>query len=134
MTLVWGIAILALVMLAYIRLAPSRPEIWHVPPKVEADKTFGNGVTRRVMTGAGGLERFQAIAAADPRTDVLAGSVDSGMITFISRTRMVGFPDYTTVQQDGEEVLIYARSRFGRRDFGVNATRVDAWIDALRAY
>ncbi|WP_243614316.1 DUF1499 domain-containing protein [Shimia aestuarii] len=56
------------------------------------------------------------------------------MITYITRSRMIGFPDYTTVLQAGEELLIHARSRFGRRDFGVNAVRVERWIDALTAY
>lgn len=134
MIFIWLIAIAMLGVLAYVRLAPSDPEAWHVTPKVEADKTFRNGATRRVLTGGGGLKKLETIALTEPRTEIFAGSSESGMITFVSRSRLVGYPDYTTAMQVGEDLLIYARSRFGRRDFGVNAARVDGWIDALVAY
>jgi len=134
MIFIWLIAIAMLGVLAYVRLAPSDPEVWHVTPKVEADKTFRNGATRRVLTGGGGLKKLETIALTEPRTEIFAGSSESGMITFVSRSRLVGYPDYTTAMQVGEDLLIYARSRFGRRDFGVNAARVDGWIDALVAY
>jgi uncharacterized protein (DUF1499 family) len=127
-------AVLGLCFLAYVRLAPSPGARWHVAPEVEENKVLANGVHRRVALGIGGLGRLDRIAESDPRTHRLAGSVDQGMITYISRTRLVGFPVYTTVMQAGEELLIHARSRFGRRDFGTNAVRVDHWIDALTAY
>jgi len=45
----------------------------------------------------------------------------------------MGFPDYTTITMADEDLLIYARLRFGRSDFGVNGARVDRWIKALIA-
>ena len=51
----------------------------------------------------------------------------------IIRSRVFGFPDYTTVQQDGDTLRIYGRLRFGRRDFDVNRTRVDGWLAALQS-
>lgn len=126
-------AFLGLGFLAYVRLAPSTIERWHVQPSGQ-DETHANGVHRRVAIGRAGLHRFDRIAEADPRTQRLAGSVEQGMVTYITRTRMIGFPDYTTVMQAGEELLIHARSRFGRRDFGVNAERISRWLDALAAY
>ncbi len=126
--------LLPLTTLAYIRLAPSHEARWHVAPDMREDREFANGVYRCVTTGPSGLRRLDRIVEAHPRTRRLAGGVEQGMITYITRTRMVGFPDYTTVLQAGEELLIHARSRFGRRDFGVNAARVDRWIDALTAY
>ena len=134
MTVVWIIVIVFLGLLAYVRLAPSDPAVWHVRPDVTGDKTFAKGATRVVPTGKDGLRRLAAVAEADPRTDRLAGSVEDGMITFITRSRTVGFPDYTTAVQDGETLKILARSRFGRKDLGVNAARVDRWIEALTAY
>ena len=128
------IAFLGLGFLAYVRLAPSAVERWHVPPNGQQDRAFGNGVLRRVTIGRAGLYRLDQIAEADPRTERLAGNVDQGMVTYITRSRMVGFPDYTTVMQAGEDLLIFARSRFGRRDFGVNGARVSRWLDALAVY
>ncbi len=127
-------AFLGLSVLAYVRLAPSSVARWHVQPDVQEDKELANGVYRRVAIGAGGLRRLDRIVESHPRTRRLAGSVEQGMITYVSRTRMIGFPDYTTVMQAGEELLIHARSRFGRRDFGTNAVRIDRWIDLLTAY
>ncbi len=83
------------------------------------------------MSGRDGLARFHQVAVGTPRTTVLAGSVGEGMVTYVTRSKLMAYPDYTTAYQDGDVLKIYGRSRFGRKDFGVNATRVDAWIDAL---
>lgn len=134
MTFIWILAILFLGFVAYVRFAPSHPEVWHVDPRVEGDKDFANGVTRLLTVGKDGLRRIHSVAGADPRTDVLAGSVEEGKVTYVTRTRVMGFPDYTTVMQSGEDLLIYARSRFGRKDLGVNRERVERWIEALATH
>ena len=130
-----GYVILALVIagLAYIRLAPSEPSRWHVPPKVSGDQDFSAGVKRLVAAGPDGLARLDAIIRATPRTRVLAGSVEEGMITYITRSAVFGFPDYTTVRQVDDKLAIHARLRFGRSDLGVNRARVDGWLAALEA-
>ncbi|MCW9042053.1 MAG: DUF1499 domain-containing protein [Pseudopelagicola sp.] len=122
---------LGLVVLAYIRLAPVSIDRWHVHPNVQKDRVLANGVQKRVAAGLLGLSRLDAIAQADPRTQRLAGSVEQGLITYVTRTRMIGFPDYTTVGQSGEDLFIHARSRFGRRDFGTNAERIGRWLEGL---
>ena len=134
MTIAGVIALLLLAMLAYVRLAPSDPTIWHRMPDFAEGRDGNNSASRRVTLGPGALKKFNAEALSDPRTHVLAGSVEDGMVTYISRTRTVGFPDYTTARQDGDDLLVFGRSRFGRRDLGVNAARVDRWIEALTAY
>ncbi|WP_424833446.1 DUF1499 domain-containing protein [Ruegeria sp.] len=116
---------------AYIRLAPSDPGLWHVTPIGEANQDLAGGVIRVVETGPKGLARLDAVARETPRTSVLAGSVQEGMVTYLTRSRVFGFPDYTTVQQDGNMLRIYARLRFGRRDFGVNKARVDGWLTSI---
>jgi uncharacterized protein (DUF1499 family) len=86
-----------------------------------------------VEVGADGLARLDVVARDTTRTLVLAGSVEEGMITYVTRSAVIGFPDYTTVQQDGDQLKVYARLRFGRSDFGVNHARVNRWLDALQA-
>ncbi|WP_420586890.1 DUF1499 domain-containing protein [Ruegeria sp.] len=130
--MLWVIVGLVVVLGAYIRLAPSDPEKWHVAPMAEADRDLEGGVLRVVNTGPDGLARLDAIARATPRTSLLAGSVDGGMVTYITRTKVIGFPDYTTVQQDGDILRIHGRLRFGRSDFGVNKARVDEWLGTLQ--
>jgi uncharacterized protein (DUF1499 family) len=53
------------------------------------------------------------------------------MVTYVTRSRVMGFPDYTTVRQAGDMVEIYGRLRFGKSDLGVNAARIDRWLRRL---
>lgn len=132
----WALVILVLLVVAglgWIRLAPSDAARWHVAPSGDADRSFDNGVLRVVETGPDGLARLNEAALATPRTRVLAGSVASDMVTYVTRSRVFGFPDYTTVQQDGGVLKLFARSRFGRSDFGVNAQRAELWLAAIKA-
>ncbi len=132
MSVVWILLALVILGMAFIRLVPSDPARWHVAPKGDADKNLKGGVVRIVQTGPLGLKKFNAVVQADVTTRILAGSVDEGMVTYISRTRVVGFPDYTTAQQDGDTLRIYGRLRFGRSDFGVNRNRVDGWLGQIK--
>lgn len=113
---------------AYVRLAPSDPARWHVVRDIAADRDLEGGVLRRVETGADGLARLDKVARAWPRTRILAGSVDEGMITYVTRSAVLGFPDYTTVRQVEGRLEVNARLRFGRSDFGVNRARIEAWL------
>jgi uncharacterized protein (DUF1499 family) len=122
---------IALAGAAYIRLAPSGLSKWHIPLNISENADFRNGAKRVFQLGPDGLARLDAIARATPRTTVLAGSVASGSVTYITRSRVLGFPDYTTLQQSGDNVLVFARSRFGRSDLGVNRARVAQWGKAV---
>lgn len=116
---------------AWVRLAPSDPARWNRMPETVADKDFEAGAMRVVEAGPDGLARLDRIARGWPRTRVLAGSVDAGMITYVTRTAVWGFPDYTTVRQVGGRLELYARLRFGRGDMGVNRARLEAWLAEL---
>ncbi|WP_368373299.1 DUF1499 domain-containing protein [Roseovarius sp. THAF27] len=92
----------------------------------------GQGRAVRVVPDEGEtLERLDAIIRDTPRTTVLAGSVDEGMITYITRSALWGFPDYTTVARQGGQIVLYGRLRFGKSDMGVNAKRLDGWLARL---
>lgn len=132
MTLFWILVLLVGVFFAYVRLAPKDAERWHVAPAVTQDKDFAGGVKRLVTTGPDGLSRLHDIAMATPRTTLLAGGPSEGMATYVTRTKIVGFPDYTTVKQTDDALEIHARLRFGRSDMGVNRARVEKWIAALQ--
>ena len=53
------------------------------------------------------------------------------MITYITRSRVFGFPDYTTVRQAGPQLELYGRLRFGGSDLGANAARLDHWLEVF---
>ncbi|WP_446720148.1 DUF1499 domain-containing protein [Leisingera sp. ANG-Vp] len=133
--MLFGWVLLAAVVagLGFIRLAPSDPLDWNTQPEFTEDKEFRGGVFRVVRTGPDGLERFHQIASTAPRTSVLAGGPADGMATYITRTQLLGFPDYTTAAQDGDLLKVYARLRFGRSDLGANKERINGWLAEMEA-
>ena len=123
------IVLLALAgLLLWIRFAPDDVARWHAVPTVAEDRDFEGGVMRSVP---GALAALDPIIRSEPRTRVLAGSVASGIVTYITRSKVMGFPDYTTVQQRGDTIFLYARLRYGKSDMGVNKARVERWLAAL---
>lgn len=127
----WVIIAVAIGGLAYIRLAPSDPSVWHTDPQVLSDQDLRDGVRRRFEGDEAMMAQLERIILSTPRTEKLAGSVEEGRVTYITRSKWMGFPDYTTVQLVDGDIELYARLRFGRSDLGVNKARVDAWLDDL---
>lgn len=126
-------------LVAFVRLAPSDPARWHVAIAADgaADCTVqpapDSARLSCLMTGTPGevLAKLDAVAQATPRTQVLAGTPNEGRITWTTRTKVWGFPDYTTAEAkvvDGQTRLdLFARQRIGRYDWGVNAARLADW-------
>ena len=135
---------LALAGLAiWVRLAPSDLSVWHVDPETVTKR----GPRNSFLIAPGGdrppldlaeppdavAARLDAIALATPRTTRLVGQGD--FTTYITRSAVFGFPDYTSVRirpaASGSQVQIFARSRFGDSDLGVNRARVEDWLARL---
>ncbi|WP_375697645.1 DUF1499 domain-containing protein [Pseudophaeobacter sp. TrK17] len=131
MMLIWIVLAAAVVVVGFIRLAPVDPFDWNTQPELSEDKEFRGGVFKVVRTGPEGLHDFDRIASAAPRTKLLTGSVEEGMATYVTRTKVIGFPDYTTARQDGDLLKVYARLRFGRSDLGANKSRIDGWLSLM---
>ncbi len=132
------IALAALV--AYIRLAPSDPARWHIalhprPADIAAPSpqvvVLRGGAYIDFPNADGLLARLNTIIMATPRTMLLAGSVGEGRMTWITRSALWGFPDYTTAEMGPQGLTIYSRLRFGGGDMGVNGARLAGWIAAL---
>lgn len=125
------------------RFAPADPAKWHVAPKDAPDpgeggvKMVGDAAPTFDDTPKAVLARLDRIAMATPRTVRFAGSVEKGMVTYQTRTFFWGFPDYTTVaavgMTSGSRIAAVARLRYGKRDFGVNKTRLEGWLATLGA-
>ena len=134
----WGlVGVLILIMVAsfalWVRLAPSDPERWHVPLTFDGNRDLEGGAMRILRGQADRLADLDAIARATERTEVLAGTVEEGRITYVTRSQLWGFPDYTTVDAGGGDLRLFARLRFGKGDMGVNKARLERWIAALEA-
>jgi hypothetical protein len=136
------IAVLAL--MAWVRLAPVDTAALHVSSSLSGWDNGGPWDEVVPMTGAASLRlsaakgapadllaRLDAVAMATPRTLRLAGNVEEGRMTWETRSRVFGFPDYTTAEVRADGLYIHARLRFGREDMGVNAARLQAWLKQL---
>lgn len=125
-------------LMAYVRLAPSDPALWHValdPSPAAVATPSPDAVTQlpnaAYIDSTAPLALWDAVAMATPRTQRLAGSVAEGRVTYITRSLLWGFPDYTTAQTTPQGTRLYARQRFGSNDWGVNAARLRDWLAKL---
>ncbi len=151
MRIVTGLFIIALILLTgllYIRLAPMDVARWHVDPRTAPRPNTPNAYLLRDDNGDGPAARFDApvaqvaavleqIAANAPRTVRLAGRPADGFVTYVQRSRLMGYPDAISFRLDEVDgttrISVFSRSRFGRSDFGVNEARVTRWMAALAA-
>lgn len=129
-------------LMAYVRLAPDEVARWHVAlPPVAGEATAAAAGLSEVPGGAVGfvpsdapgaaLQRLAEVAAAAPRTRVLAGDVAGGRITWVARSALWGFPDYITAEVAPGGVRLWSRQRYGRGDQGVNLARLADWVARL---
>ncbi|MEH6773014.1 MAG: DUF1499 domain-containing protein [Cereibacter changlensis] len=139
-----ALALLVLGFALYVRAAPSDAPDWHVDPQTV---TAHSKLNSWLIAPGGDMEpvlfdlppdqiaaKLEAVAAATPRTALLAG--EGFHKTWVTRSALWGFPDYTSVwlaptEAGGTSLSLYARSRFGKGDMGVNRQRVDAWLADL---
>lgn len=121
----------AALLAIYARNVDIPTATWNVVPENEAVTSPRFPVSAQDL-----LVAFNGIVLATPRTQVLAGSVDTGLVTYVTRSRIWGFPDVTSVRaqdvEGGSQLLIYARPRIGDYDWGVNGKRVNQWLMDLK--
>lgn len=123
MLYVIGIVIVLVIALgAYVRLAPLDAARWHVP--VAGAAAGANSAVAALGVDPAALD---AVIRATPRTRVLAGSLEEGRITYVTRSALWGFPDFTTLEVGPDGVSLWSRARDGQSDMGVNAARIEAW-------
>jgi uncharacterized protein (DUF1499 family) len=131
MKFLWLLVLGIIGLAAWVRLAPSDATRWHVPVQGEADKDFKAGALRVFPGDPQVFAALDRIIRDTPRTKVLAGSTREGRITYVTRSLLWGFPDYTTIELRDENIAVLGRLRFGRSDTGVNKARIDSWLRAL---
>ncbi len=131
--LIWIVLGLVVAAVAYVRLAPIDLDRWHVPVTATADKNGTGNAVRIIPAGEGVMARLDNAMMAEPATSRIAGSVAEGHVTYVSRSKWWGFPDFTTIQQVDDEIRMFARLRFGASDFGVNAKRLERLKRAVQA-
>ncbi len=151
LTLVIGALALGIAgMVGYVRLAPSDPARWHVDPVTARKPSRPNSWLLRPEGGDGqapiydmSAQRlavlFDGFVSGQPRISRLAGGPDEGMMTYVGRSRIIGYPDYITVRiialGDGRSSMaIWSRARFGYSDGGMNRRRVENWLRRFQLF
>ncbi len=154
LVIVLVVAALAAGSVGFVRLAGHDPDRWHVDPLVAPTPNTPNSY--RIGPPAGSLgasvepdmpartypvapgdlaAAFDAVATADERVEIVAGSAESGHVTYVQRSKAMAFPDYVSVrflEADGGSTLsVFSRARYGYRDFDVNRQRVERWLAAV---
>lgn len=133
------------------------PAAWHVDPLTSTGT--GNPNWYRMVPGDADVDRdpkrdavpptfrvsaaelaaaFDAVATADDRVEVIAGSASAGFVTYMQRSLLFGFPDFISVkfidlEGGGSTLGIFSRARDGKSDLDVNKKRVIRWVEQTRA-
>ncbi len=148
-SLVGLMLVVAVAGVAYVRLAPDDPALWHVDPLSGASTGRPNEARIAPPGGAGDIASpvfaltpealmrlFDAAAMADARVTRLAGGPEALFATYVQRSAVVGWPDYISVRavavDGGAALAVWSRSRYGYSDMGVNRARVERWLAAAQ--
>lgn len=142
MTLLYILAIAAVLGILWARYAPIDRDAWHMdpaeadPPKAAGVRLIGREAPRYPADIDTVLATFQTIALEEPRTRLLEGNMDEGMMTYVARSKVFGFPDIITIKAVSEgaqtKLAVISRARISGYDYGVNGKRLDRWLQEMR--
>jgi uncharacterized protein (DUF1499 family) len=141
-TLFYLVLLVVAVGVLWIRYSPISRDEFHVdpadvdPPGSRGHRLIGREAPRYPADPDTVLATFRSIALDEPRTKELEGDLDEGMMTFVTRTKTLGFPDLITVKAVSEgavtKLSVVSRARFPGSDWGTNARRLDRWLQEMR--
>jgi len=126
----------------YVAIAPLRAK---APNPVSYDSEISQQQIEaypevKPLTLDASLESIHAAALAqlmDMGLEIVAAPVSEGRIEATATTRWFGFQDDVVVRlkpgDSGVVVDVRSKSRIGLSDLGVNASRINAFLDGLRA-
>ncbi len=139
-----------------IRTSTHDPEVWHVDPRAVAPSATPNSfraapqaITEQPVdmeaptfeVNAAQLAiAFDTFVMEQPRVERVAGTLESGWVTYVQRSETLAFPDYITVQffdlgdTNTSTLALYSRSRYGHSDMGVNEARARAWLTSIESF
>ena len=95
--------------------------------------------TRRYPLPAAQLyAAITAVAATEPRTMPLTAYPDRLEASFVSRSRIFGFPDVILLRvipqgKAASDLALHSSSIYGYSDLGVNRRRLEQWLARLDA-
>ena len=128
MVFLFFVLTIVVVLAVYVRYAPLPPMLDVPVVMVDTDLVGGFTAMRPFTSNKDELiAHITQIALATPRTQKIS---DSPLI-FVTRSRLIGFPDTTTFDIQNDIMIIHAHLVYGRSDMGVNKARILSWLDRL---
>ncbi|EKE45811.1 hypothetical protein OCGS_0037 [Oceaniovalibus guishaninsula JLT2003] len=88
----------------------------------------GLAVMRDVADPKAAMGDLDARIRATRRTVPLAGSVAEGHASYVTRSRIFGFPDVTNMWVEDGRLALSGHLVVGKSDMGVNADRLRGWL------
>jgi len=115
------------------------PNSWRVGPEGSGPQPLDAATPVYDASPAYLAATFDAFAMAQPGVSRLKVSEDDLCVTYVQRSRVMGFPDYFSIRfldlGDGHAgVAVFSRARYGQNDHGVNKARVENWLAALEPF
>lgn len=125
----------------FFRTVSMPAELWHVDPaqvtppeSPNFDLRVGDAAPVIAAPLSEVAVRLDTLAGAEQAV-VIGGAAEDGFVTYVQRSRLMGYPDAISIRltevDAGTRIEVYSRSRFGYSDMGVNAARVDRWMQVL---
>ncbi|MSP02434.1 MAG: DUF1499 domain-containing protein [Acetobacteraceae bacterium] len=89
------------------------------------------------MPAAALYDSVRVVFVRQPRTFVAAEFPEQRQLHYVVRSALINYPDLVTVQVNSVDathstLVVWSRSVYGRKDFGVNRERTETWFAALR--
>ena len=140
-TLAIMVLVLGLLVLGWIRFRPIDHDRWHVDPADQdaeenaGIRLIGREAPRFPADADMVLAALQDIALSEPGTRLLDGDPDEGMMTFISRSGLLGIPSFMTVKAVNEGAstkLAMAWRSSGSVSPDIGRERIDRWMQDMR--
>lgn len=83
------------------------------------------------------LRRLLDMAKGEERVSIKEVSEQTLTVKLVARSRVFRFPDMIDCQilpvdTESSTLAVYARARYGYRDFGVNRARIERWVARLQ--
>ncbi|MDG2095940.1 MAG: DUF1499 domain-containing protein [Paracoccaceae bacterium] len=146
MKIIFAVFLIVIIVLCYIRFAKPNESNWHVDPELVSRNDLRNSFLINskssnffhyaVPVKELYIELYTILE--EDKCQRVFGDIDDGLITFVCRSRLFGFPDYVSISlresETGVSTLsVFSRSRFGIYDFGKNKKRVTNWLQQLKS-
>ena len=138
MTTLFILLALFVVAQACLRFWPEDKGRWHVDPADTSQvrrsgvRLIGPDAPRFLGDAETVLGVVSDIVKNSPRTRLVDGGIDEGMVTFVVRSRLMGFRDYVTFKAVSEgdmtKLALHGRPRMNVYDWGTNRARLDRWL------